>query len=683
MGFYDREYRKKGVSFFAILGVFCWLFFAANETYAACVKHEVNNAQEAVNIITDHWEEDYFQEMVIKKGSNRINVDQKISTFTDTFSEDVVGMKEAVSSKCALESFFEEKMEKEGEVYEVKEVKEGEYSVRAPYQSKRIVIQSADVQADYGAVEKYVYKEMDKTILLFETAKKTQIAYEKICEKYGKKECYVDEILKGENLTQATKCYSWGGEVMGMDSLRTESVAMGKAPITVAVLDTGIDTSNTIFQGKKILNDSYNFMAGEYNVKDTKGHGTHVAGIIANLTPDNVRFLILKVTNEKGESTALSMNLALDYAIANNVQVVNISMGFMGQEAKYYTFLDESINNAYKKGIPVCVAAGNDDKGIYGRKVENCYPACNSQAITVSSMDSNKQLAWYSCRGSVIDFTAPGSEVISAGINGKFVKSSGTSMAAPHIAATMAYMKLMNGQLSVDGCCMELRKRCVDLGSSGWDSLYGYGYPRLTGLFQSTSTYNDWTISRSLSAPVLLSVNNVKNGMKLTWKSVKNADGYNIYCKKNGEIASRIARVGKTVTEYVDTTVVNDDINLYYVEAYGNRSGGETISPRSNYISSLVVRPLTMSKVKVWRKKNLAITLKGKINRQGGMIQIQYSKHKNFKKVKSKRFYLGRSLYRFNPKMKGNVYLRVRSVMNLNGKKYYSAWSAVKKVKVK
>ncbi|MDO4976486.1 MAG: S8 family serine peptidase [Eubacteriales bacterium] len=682
MGFYDRKYRKRGNIFF-IFGVFLWMFFGSTGVYAACVNHDVNNVNEAIAIISKHWEEDYFEEMIVQKGSNSISVDHHVCTFADTFSADEAIANKAVSSEKALESFLDQEKEKKGKIYEVEELEQGNYSVKAPFQSKRIVILSAEVEEDFGAAEKYIYRQADKTILQFETEEETQIAYQKACTKYGKKQCYVDEIIKVDNLAQAVNCYTWGGEVMGMDTLRTERNAIGKAPVTVAVLDTGIDSSNIIFQGKKILPGSYNFMNGGYDVKDTYGHGTHVAGIIANLTPDNVHFLILKVTNETGESTALSVNLALDYAIACNVDVINLSMGFLGQDAKYYTFLDEAINNAYKKGIPVCAAAGNDDTGIYGKRVENCYPACNSQAITVSSIDSNKNLAWYSCKGSTIDFTAPGTDVISAGLNGTFVKGSGTSMAAPHLSAAMAYMKLFNKHLSVDGCCMELKKRCQDLGARGWDMSYGYGYPKLDGLFQSANTYGDWTVSRNVASPVLLSCSNTKDGVKLSWRAVKNADGYYINCKRNGELASRIACVGKNQTQFVDTGASDGQVNIYYIEAFSNRSGGQTSSGRSNYMSFLALKPLNLAKVKIWKKKNLVVTIKGVPIGRNRVVQIQYSKQKNFKKVKTKSFYFTGNVYKFAPKMKGTLYVRVRTRESLNRKKYYSFWSKVKKVKVK
>ena len=93
-------------------------------------------------------------------------------------------------------------------------------------------------------------------------------------------------------------------------------------------VDTGIDTSNVLFAGRKVSSQSYNFFGNNHNVQDTFGHGTHVSGIIADATPANVELLVLRVSNNEGKSSLLTIKTALQYAVSKNADVVNLSMGF-------------------------------------------------------------------------------------------------------------------------------------------------------------------------------------------------------------------------------------------------------------------------------------------------------------------------------------------------------------------
>ena len=167
-----------------------------------------------------------------------------------------------------------------------------------------------------------------------------------------------------------------------------------------------------------------------------------------------------------------------------------------------YTHLDVYKRQAYEKGIPISCAAGNQETG--GIDVRYCYPANYSKTIAVSAIDSSGRLANYSNRGNGIDFAAPGTGIISADYKGNLTlrAMSGTSMAAPHITAAIAYLKMMQPNLSVKGVCRELELYCRNLGAKKY---YGRGCPILTNLFKKGITNKKYIV---ILKPTLSSVSN-------------------------------------------------------------------------------------------------------------------------------------------------------------------------------
>lgn len=183
------------------------------------------------------------------------------------------------------------------------------------------------------------------------------------------------------------------------------------------MLDTGFDAEHTFFEQHTISPDSYNFMDNSTDISDVTGHGTHVAGIIADCTPANISFLLLRVFSlqnvdgtEQARSTTLVVNTALQYAVEQRADVINMSFGWNNSNASSYTFLDETITAAYQAGIPICCAAGNESDD-----VKTSYPACNKNTIAVSSVNEDGSFdTVYSNYGSGIDFAAPGVDIVSA-----------------------------------------------------------------------------------------------------------------------------------------------------------------------------------------------------------------------------------------------------------------------------
>ncbi len=219
---------------------------------------------------------------------------------------------------------------------------------------------------------------------------------------------------------------------------------------TAWILDTGID-----FDHPDLLVDgtrSKSFLSGQPSADDANGHGTHVAGIIGarNNTigvlgvASGATLVSLRVLGADGQGALSAVIQALAYVNANGSagDVVNMSLG---EEITSPT-LNQQVQNTAARGIYIAIAAGND------HDAANKYSPGNANGaniFTVSAIDSLDRFASFSNYGNdVVDFAAPGVRILSTYSNGRYAYLSGTSMAAPHVAALLL---LRGNNLSTSG----------------------------------------------------------------------------------------------------------------------------------------------------------------------------------------------------------------------------------------
>ncbi|MEW6607011.1 MAG: S8 family serine peptidase [bacterium] len=192
-------------------------------------------------------------------------------------------------------------------------------------------------------------------------------------------------------------------------------------------------------------------------------HGTIVAGIAAASGNNGqgitgvawkVKIMSLRVLNSQGMGDNLSVIKAIDYAIQEKADVINMS--FVGTE--YSKELEQAIKRAWEKGIVVVAAGGNDtiQEGVDLSKI-SAYPVCYENVIGVAALDKNNKKALFSNYGRCIDISAPGTGIYSTLVyhpeDKDFTKYyggywSGTSLAAPLVAGTAALIKSVNPQLT-------------------------------------------------------------------------------------------------------------------------------------------------------------------------------------------------------------------------------------------
>ena len=253
--------------------------------------------------------------------------------------------------------------------------------------------------------------------------------------------------------------------------------------VTVAVLDTGIDYRHPDLQGHVLI--GWNFAAGNNDILDRFGHGTHVSGIIGasannsvgvvGVAP-NVKLMGIKVLGDDGRGSTAAVVGGIKYAADYGAKIINMSLG--SPDTTIDPAIQAAIAYANQKGVIVIAAAGNN-RGDVGS------PANDPGAIAVSSTSQFlwfEYLSWFSNRGPKVEVSAPGGSIWSTvpldanktGSTG-YGKLSGTSMAAPVIAGAAAVVVARHPTWTPQQVHQAIDTAVLDKGSNGRDSRYGYG----------------------------------------------------------------------------------------------------------------------------------------------------------------------------------------------------------------
>lgn len=294
----------------------------------------------------------------------------------------------------------------------------------------------------------------------------------------------------------------------------------GGRGVTIAILDTGVAYrtwgrfgKSPDFAGTKFV-DPYDFVANSPYPLDREGHGTFVAGMIAEATNNGVgltglaygaRIMPVRVLDADGNGDAATIAKGIRYAVAHGAQVINLSLEFdINVTASEIPDIINAIGFAHRHGVVVVGASGNDSSR------QLAYPAAAPAVISVGATTRDRCLASYSNGGAKLDLVAPGGgndatmstdpdchpfrnlpavhqmtfsdfDSITPGSNAtrfSLPSSYGTSMAAPAVSATAALV-IASGVLgprpSPDRVLARLEQTATPLGGAQPNPDYGYG----------------------------------------------------------------------------------------------------------------------------------------------------------------------------------------------------------------
>ncbi|MDQ4134369.1 MAG: S8 family serine peptidase [Actinomycetota bacterium] len=290
----------------------------------------------------------------------------------------------------------------------------------------------------------------------------------------------------------------------GVTAARAALPGLDGSGIKVAVIDTGVAGAHVDLTGRVVGFRDY--VGGRIDAYDDNGHGTHVAATIAGggvadpaaagVAPA-ASLLVAKVLDAAGGGSMSNTTAAIDWAVSQGAQVVNLSLGAAGC-ADGSDATSQAVNNAVAQGVFVAVAAGNEGPGA-------CTvgsPGAASGATTVAAMADTARggysLASFSSRGRAgttgaarkPDITAPGVGIASADAftaNG-YTTMSGTSMATPFVAGVGALM--LDAGMPAGSLKSTMETTAMDWGAAGDDIEFGSGrldaYRAVTGASDTT-----------------------------------------------------------------------------------------------------------------------------------------------------------------------------------------------------
>jgi len=314
----------------------------------------------------------------------------------------------------------------------------------------------------------------------------------------------VDQLGSGDTLQPPNPA---GAPPRGIDRIDrrltplngTYSYSETGAGVNAYIIDSGIRATHSDFGGR--ASGAIDFVGDGNGTNDCHGHGTNVAGIVGGSqfgVAKNVTIHAVRVLDCMNHGFVSNFIAGLDWVINNAVQpaVANMSLGADNPS----TAFDTAVTNLVNAGVPVTLAAGNNNVDACGAS-----PARTPVAITVGATEpATDARASFSNFGPCLDIFAPGVSLLSAGIASDTATSTftGTSQAAPHVAGVAARF-LQTHPAATPADVLAAIHVAADIASTpGWGGIGNAGAGSPNELLHWGS-FNDGQIDEDPQTPML------------------------------------------------------------------------------------------------------------------------------------------------------------------------------------
>ncbi|MBI2142679.1 S8 family serine peptidase [Candidatus Woesearchaeota archaeon] len=236
-------------------------------------------------------------------------------------------------------------------------------------------------------------------------------------------------------------------------------------------MDTGVEYFHTELSHSFGRVKGYDVIEDSDNPADRNGHGTHVAGTCAGLNYGvaiGSNLYAVRVLDENGSGIESNLIAGVEWCIKNGMHIVNMSLGSPVASSAF----EEICYAAAEKGVILVAAAGNNG-GEFAM-----YPAAfGDPVIAVAAVDRYNRHADFSNIFMTNDISAPGVEIPSSYIGGSYASLSGTSMASPHVAGSIALALPLVRNQDIYGL---LDSTAENIGNDG--DVFGAGLVRADGM---------------------------------------------------------------------------------------------------------------------------------------------------------------------------------------------------------
>lgn len=229
------------------------------------------------------------------------------------------------------------------------------------------------------------------------------------------------------------------GSLLSLEEARTCLREGRGRDVKIAVMDSGIDTSHEDLAGIELADDiaviehGHSLTVVEGCGTDLYGHGTAITALIRRLAPE-AQIGSIRVLGERLNSRTAIIEEGARQALDRGYHILNCSFGCGIAEhvLKYKSWIDE----AYLKGVHIVSACNNID---FSRpEWPGHFPTVLTANFCRGSEPCSEEGRFYYRKGDLVEFAAPAEEINVPWLGGAHKKVTGSSYAAPQIAAILA-----------------------------------------------------------------------------------------------------------------------------------------------------------------------------------------------------------------------------------------------------